>query len=184
MSAALLDVNVLIALLDPRHVHHERAHTWLSAAAPLPWASCPLTENAVLRILGNPRYPNSPGPPAAVAPLLEAWRNLPRHRFWHDRLSGQQLDSLSQHNPIPIGCAGYPYRHTNSHRSIRQSGSVGNDHQNIGDSPAIPVLTCNDTDKLHFGGTSTRKEFTYFLKAFGFVFELQRLMCFSIESEE
>jgi predicted nucleic acid-binding protein len=53
----------------------------------LPWASCPLTENAVLRLLGNPRYPNRPGPPAAVAPLLEAWRNLPRHRFWHDRLS-------------------------------------------------------------------------------------------------
>jgi toxin-antitoxin system PIN domain toxin len=82
LSAALLDVNVLIALLDPRHVDHERAHTWLAASAPLPWASCPLTENAVLRILGNPRYPNSPGPPAVVAPLLEAWRSLPRHRFW------------------------------------------------------------------------------------------------------
>jgi predicted nucleic acid-binding protein len=41
----------------------------------------------VLRILGNPRYPNSPGPPAVVAPLLEAWRSVPRHRFWHDRLS-------------------------------------------------------------------------------------------------
>jgi hypothetical protein len=87
LSAALLDVNVLIALLDPRHVDHERAHTWLADSAPLPWASCPLTENAVLRILGNPRYPNSPGPPAVVAPLLEALRNLPRHRFWPDRLS-------------------------------------------------------------------------------------------------
>jgi len=87
LSAALLDVNVLIALLDPRHVDHERAHTWLADSAPLPWASCPLTENAVLRILGNPRYPNSPGPPAMVAPLLEAWRSLPRHRFWPDRLS-------------------------------------------------------------------------------------------------
>ena len=41
----------------------------------------------MLPILGNPRYPNSPGPPAMVAPLLEAWRNLPRHRFWPDRLS-------------------------------------------------------------------------------------------------
>ncbi len=40
-----------------------------------------------MRILGNPRYPNRPRPPAVVAPLLEAWRNLPRHRFWHDRLS-------------------------------------------------------------------------------------------------
>jgi toxin-antitoxin system PIN domain toxin len=87
MSAALLDVNVLIALLDPRHIHHDLAHTWLAGSAPLPWASCPLTENAVLRILGHPRYPNSPGPPIVVARLLEGWRHLSRHRFWHDRLS-------------------------------------------------------------------------------------------------
>jgi predicted nucleic acid-binding protein len=61
VSAALLDVNVLIALLDPRHVDHERAHTWLADSEPLPWASCPLMENAVLPILGNPRYPKVPG---------------------------------------------------------------------------------------------------------------------------
>ena len=41
----------------------------------------------MLRILGHPRYPNSPGPPAVVARLLEGWRNLSRHRFWHDHLS-------------------------------------------------------------------------------------------------
>jgi predicted nucleic acid-binding protein len=76
-----------ITTIRPWRMSCERAHTWLRGSAPLPLASCPLTENAVLRILGNPRYPNSPGPPAAVAPLLEAWRNLPHHRFWHDRLS-------------------------------------------------------------------------------------------------
>lgn len=38
MSAALLDVNVLIALLDRRHVHHEPAHDWFAGAqAPLRW---------------------------------------------------------------------------------------------------------------------------------------------------
>ena len=67
MSAALLDVNVLIALMDPRHVHHEQAHSWFAGSAPSAWATCPITENAVLRILGHPRYPNSPGPPAVVA---------------------------------------------------------------------------------------------------------------------
>jgi uncharacterized protein len=67
VSVALLDVNVLIALLDRRHVHHEHAHGWFAAAQAKGWATCPLTQNAVLRILGLPRYPNSPG-----SRLLEA----------------------------------------------------------------------------------------------------------------
>ncbi|MCS5698023.1 PIN domain-containing protein [Cyanobium sp. FGCU-52] len=87
MSAALLDVNVLIALMDPRHVHHELAHSWFAGSAPSAWATCPITENAVLRILGHPRYPNSPGPPAVVAPLLQGLLAHSRHRFWPDDLS-------------------------------------------------------------------------------------------------
>ena len=87
MSAALLDVNALIALMDPRHVHHELAHSWFAGSAPSAWATCPITENAVLRILGHPRYPNSPGPPAVVAPLLQGLLAHPRHRFWPDDLS-------------------------------------------------------------------------------------------------
>ena len=57
---ALLDVNVLIALLDPQHVHHNAAHHWFSSQVPIGWATCPLTQNGVLRILGNPRYPKYP----------------------------------------------------------------------------------------------------------------------------
>jgi toxin-antitoxin system PIN domain toxin len=87
VNAALLDVNVLIALVDPRHVHHELAHRWFAGSAPGAWATCPITENAVLRILGHPRYPNSPGPPAVVAPLLQGLLAHPRHRFWPDGLS-------------------------------------------------------------------------------------------------
>ena len=87
MSAALLDVNVLIALLDPRHVHHDHAHSWLSESAPLPWASFRSRRTPCCASWGTPRYPNSPGPPAVVAQHPEDWRSLPRHRFWHDRLS-------------------------------------------------------------------------------------------------
>lgn len=87
MSAALLDVNVLIALLDRRHVHHDQAHGWFAASHASGWASCPLTQNAVLRILGQPRYPNSPGPPAVVAPLLAELIRHPHHQFWPDALS-------------------------------------------------------------------------------------------------
>jgi hypothetical protein len=87
MSVALLDVNVLIALLDRRHVHHEQAHRWFAATQRMDWATCPMTQNAVLRILGQPRYPNSPGPPAVVAPLVAALLRHPRHQFWPDAVS-------------------------------------------------------------------------------------------------
>ncbi|PJN94116.1 VapC toxin family PIN domain ribonuclease, partial [Amaricoccus sp. HAR-UPW-R2A-40] len=60
----LLDVNVLIALTDPAHVAHDDAHVWFAETGRHAWATCPITENGVLRILGNPKYPNSPGSPA------------------------------------------------------------------------------------------------------------------------
>ncbi|MEB3262409.1 MAG: VapC toxin family PIN domain ribonuclease [Cyanobacteriota bacterium] len=101
MSAgcALLDVNVLIALLDPWHVHHEPAHHWFVAHHHRGWASCPLTQNAVLRILGNPRYPNSPGSPVVVTGILQAWLGHPDHHFWPDSLSllgSDQVDAAQQ----------------------------------------------------------------------------------------
>ena len=79
-AAALLDVNVLIALLDPRHVHHEAAHHWFAARGSDPWASCALTQNAVLRIVGHPRYPNAPGSPAAVSSILSQLISRRRRR--------------------------------------------------------------------------------------------------------
>ena len=85
--AFLLDVNVLIALLDPAHLQHDVAHEWFAAAGKKAWASCPITENAVSRIVGDSRYPNSPGTPAAVAELLAGLLNLPGHAFWADDIS-------------------------------------------------------------------------------------------------
>lgn len=87
MTAFLLDVNVLIALIDPAHIQHDPAHAWFARAGHSGWATCPLTENAVLRIVGNPRYPNSPGTPAAVAPFLAELCTLPGHAFWPDGVS-------------------------------------------------------------------------------------------------
>jgi uncharacterized protein len=83
----LLDINVLIALMDPAHVQHDTAHAWFAARGQKAWATCPVTENGVLRIVGHPRYPNSPGSPAAVAELLAGLRELPGHMFWPDDLS-------------------------------------------------------------------------------------------------
>jgi predicted nucleic acid-binding protein len=53
----LLDVNVLVALFDPVHVHHEAAHKWFGQNRKSGWATCPLTENGMVRVLSNPAYP-------------------------------------------------------------------------------------------------------------------------------
>jgi toxin-antitoxin system PIN domain toxin len=89
-------VNVLIALIDPAHVQHDRAHEWFAAEGRVAWATCPLTENGVLRIVGHPRYPNSPGTPAAVAELMAVLRGVGGHEFWADDVSlldSQRIDS-------------------------------------------------------------------------------------------
>jgi len=83
----LLDIDVLIALIDPGHVHHDRAHRWFSSKGTKAWATCPITENGVLRIVGHSRYPNSPGTPAAVATLVASLRELPGYAFWPDDIS-------------------------------------------------------------------------------------------------
>jgi len=83
----LLDVNVLIALIDPTHVGHDAAHRWFGATGAASWATCPLTENGVIRIVGHPKYPNSAGSPAAAAPIVARLRTLPGHVFWCDDLS-------------------------------------------------------------------------------------------------
>lgn len=87
MTVFLLDANVLIALIDPAHVRHHAAHEWFDASGKHAWATCPLTENAVLRIVGHPRYPDSPGTPAAVAELMKTLCTLPGHVFWPAKIS-------------------------------------------------------------------------------------------------
>jgi toxin-antitoxin system PIN domain toxin len=96
LNRFLLDVNVLIALIDPTHMQHDRAHKWFAALGKRAWATCPLTENGVLRIVGSARYLNSPGTPAAVAELLAVLRGLGGHAFWPDDISlldSKQIDA-------------------------------------------------------------------------------------------
>lgn len=87
MTGYLLDVNVLIALVDPTHVQHDAAHDWFARQGQQSWATCPLTEMGLLRIVGHARYPNSPGTPASVASILVGLRKLPGHVFWPDDIS-------------------------------------------------------------------------------------------------
>jgi toxin-antitoxin system PIN domain toxin len=83
---ALLDVNVLVALLDAGHMHHAAATRWLAAHARSGWASCPLTQNGCLRILSLASYPNAQ-PTAVVADRLGRATAGTGHAFWPDSMS-------------------------------------------------------------------------------------------------
>jgi len=77
---ALLDVNVLIALLDAAHLHHRRASDWLSDNLAAGWASCAITQNGCVRILSQPSYPGAL-PTARVAERLRSATLTPHHRY-------------------------------------------------------------------------------------------------------
>ena len=83
---ALLDVNVLIALLDVDHMHHEAARRWLRDNIRDGWATCPLTENGCVRIMAQPAYPNCL-PVPRVAERLRTATATANHRFWPDEVS-------------------------------------------------------------------------------------------------
>ncbi len=99
----LLDVNVLIALIDPDHVAHDAAHRWFEGEGREAWATCPMTENAVIRIVGHHRYPGAPGPPPVVAAIVGQLLALPGHVFWPDDIS---LVASSHVDPAQIRTVG------------------------------------------------------------------------------
>jgi toxin-antitoxin system PIN domain toxin len=86
MARALLDINVVIALLDQGHVLHRAATLWLERELELGWATCPITENGVVRIMAQPAYPNSQPAALVAARLAEACRH-PSHAFWPEPIS-------------------------------------------------------------------------------------------------
>ena len=83
---ALLDVNVLIALLDGAHVGHATATRWLAGQIGEGWASCPITQNGCIRIMSQPAYRGAL-PAAEVASRLAEAAQDPSHAFWPNDLS-------------------------------------------------------------------------------------------------
>lgn len=81
-SPALLDVNVLIALAWPSHVHHSPAHEWFRAQSS--WATCALTECGFVRVSSNATVIPYASTPAAAIQLLSEIVALPGHEFWAD----------------------------------------------------------------------------------------------------
>jgi len=103
MITYLLDVNLLLALTDPMHIHHEPAHNWFVTAGRRAWATCALTENGFIRIASHPNYPNRPGDVTAVLALFRRLREAPGHHFWPDDISILQIletDAIITHAQI------------------------------------------------------------------------------------
>ncbi len=83
----LLDVNVWVALLDEAHVHHPQALAFVLQAQ-VQIATCPLTENGVIRVLNLPGY-SKRGPAGfdAVKGKMQQICTELDHQFWPDSLS-------------------------------------------------------------------------------------------------
>jgi toxin-antitoxin system PIN domain toxin len=93
---ALLDVNVLVALFNPDHVHHDLAHDWFADHHANGWATCPLTENGFVRVL---TAPNKEAPPPRAAELLDRLRTFCKsadHVFWPDAPSIRDASLFNQ----------------------------------------------------------------------------------------
>jgi len=90
MSApALLDVNVLAALFDPHHIHHDAAHDWFAENREYGWATCPMTESGFVRVLSDPSYGVGAERAASALDRLRAFSASGGHQFWRDALSLQ-----------------------------------------------------------------------------------------------
>jgi toxin-antitoxin system PIN domain toxin len=104
VSRALLDINVLLALLDSDHIDHERAHTWLNDEIDAGWASCAITQNGFVRVISQPRYP-SPVSPTQAIEVLEAACETAHHAYWPCDLSildDRIVDRSRLHGPRQV----------------------------------------------------------------------------------
>lgn len=80
----LLDVNLLLALFDSHHVHHEAAHRWFASVSCNDWATCSITETGFIRVISSPAYRTVIATPLEAANGLARFRSSGGHTFWAD----------------------------------------------------------------------------------------------------
>jgi toxin-antitoxin system PIN domain toxin len=95
MAVALLDVNILLALFHEGHVHHDVAHDWFADHGGSGWASCPMTENGLIRILSNAARVKEHLPLPDVRDLLKTLCDHSAHQFWPDDISLADSDRFN-----------------------------------------------------------------------------------------
>lgn len=84
---SLLDVNVLVALFFADHVHHDLAHDWFADHRHEGWATCPLTENGLVRVACQQPSDDVLVRPADVIAKLQRFCRDKLHRTWTDSVS-------------------------------------------------------------------------------------------------
>lgn len=84
---SLLDVNVLIALMVQDHPFHTTATAFFKQVLVDGWATCPLTENAVLRIIAGPAIPGPARTTMEIREHFQQYLAMPGHQFWPDDVS-------------------------------------------------------------------------------------------------
>ena len=82
MKPYLLDVNVLIALAWPSHVHHRRSQRWFAGLRNRGFRTCPLTQTGFVRVSSNPAFTKEAVPPSVALALLARVTGLASHGFW------------------------------------------------------------------------------------------------------
>lgn len=83
---ALLDLNLLAALLWPAHNHHAAAARWFHNRIGQNWATCALTQLGFLRLVSNPAFSKDSVTPATAIALLRDNTAHPHHEFWSEDL--------------------------------------------------------------------------------------------------
>jgi uncharacterized protein len=86
VSASLPDVNVLVALAWPSHIHHRLAADWFGSPAAKPWATCPFTQSGFIRVSSNPGIVDPAVSPAEARAVLRQLTGLQQHQFWANDL--------------------------------------------------------------------------------------------------
>lgn len=87
-KTCLLDVNVLLALTWPHHVHHGIVHEWWRTAGLTRWASCTQTQLGFIRISCNPKLVPNPATPSHALTHLHRMTARKDHEFWPEAPSG------------------------------------------------------------------------------------------------
>ncbi|HEV2102303.1 MAG TPA: TA system VapC family ribonuclease toxin [Candidatus Acidoferrum sp.] len=82
MKTALLDVNVLVALLWPAQESHAKVQSWFKRRSSEGWATCPLTQAGFVRIVSNPAFSPSAVSPGEAAEALRKSLAHPNHEYW------------------------------------------------------------------------------------------------------
>ena len=87
----LLDLNVLIALSDPDHMHHQKARGWFTSSGKGSWALCPLTEAGFLRVTTNPTFRSGPRTLEQAIAILQTIKGLSGYWYWEMKESWVKL---------------------------------------------------------------------------------------------